>query len=110
MGEGKSKISHLKRLLSKYRWIGVILILLFSSGNDLKGQTADSLVSFFKDFGNFLLYRDHDTNYIQSRGDEVSVRLITVSKFNYFRIRDIKNDTRFRYRPVRDLSRRRAVV
>ena len=57
-----------------------------------------------ENFGDYLLYRNHDTSYISNYGNEVAVKLLSVNKYNYFRIRDRINNTRLRYRPVRDIS------
>jgi hypothetical protein len=69
-----------------------------------KSQQADSLMKRIDDLGNYLLYRNHDTNYISNYGDEVAVKLVSVNKYNYFRIRDRINNTQLRYRPVHDIS------
>jgi len=37
-------------------------------------------------------------------GNKIAVKLVAVNKYNYFRIRDRVNDSRLRYRPIRDLS------
>lgn len=86
----------------------LIVILLFiitvMAGIDARAQIADSLMSKVEGFGDFLLYRNHDTTYISNYGDEFAVKLLAINKYNYFRIRDRINDSRLRYRPVRDLS------
>ena len=57
-----------------------------------------------EDFGDYLLYRNHDTSYISNYGNEVAVKLLGVNKYNYFSISDRINNTRLRYRPAGDIS------
>jgi hypothetical protein len=52
----------------------------------------------------YLLYRNHDTNYISNYGDEIAVKLYSNNKFNYFRVRDRQMGSSIRYRPSRDIS------
>lgn len=82
----------------------VILLgfLLFSA--EVKSQELDSLNQKFKDLSDYLLYRNHDSTYISNYGEEVSARLVVVTKYNYFQIRDKVNNTKIRYRPIRGLS------
>lgn len=77
---------------------------LFLVSNEAKSQQADSLTKRFEELGDYLLYRNHDTNYISNYGNEIAVRLVAVNKYNYFRVRDRINNTRLRYRPVHDIS------
>ena len=93
--------------LKQYFKVSIIIIGLFiviPPGKVVKAQVADSLMKRIEDFGDYLLYRNHDTTFISNYGNEVAVKLITVNKYNYFRIRDRMNKSRLRYRPVRDLS------
>lgn len=83
--------------------ISAFIVLLFVP-SETKSQQVDSLMRKIENFGDYLLYRNHDTNYIHNYGNEVAVKLVAVNKFNYFRIRDRINNSRLRYRPVRDLS------
>jgi len=89
-----------------YKLVAISLILFgfLIITDKVKGQQVDTLFKKVEDFGNYLLYRNHDTNYINNYGNEVAVRLVAISKYNYFRIRDNINNTRLRYRPVRDVS------
>jgi len=91
---------------SKHRFVFLLLsfFALILTSNDVNSQQADSIFKKIEGFGDFLLYRNHDTNYISNYGNEVAVRLVAVNKYNYFRIRDGINDSRLRYRPVRDVS------
>jgi len=87
-----------------------ITFLLFSfftlilTSNEVNSQQADSLFKKIENFGDYLLYRNHDTTYISNYGNKVAVKLVAVNKYNYFRIRDRINNTRLHYRPVRDVS------
>ena len=85
-------------------FIALILISKEVKSQEVKSQQADSLMKRFEEIGDYLLYRNHDTSYISNYGNEVAVKLVGVNKYNYFRIRDRINDTRLRYRPVRDVS------
>ena len=77
---------------------------LFSVSKNVKSQKADSVFSKLEDFGDFLLYRNHDTSFIINYGNNLAVKLVTVNKYNYFRVRDGNHKTRLRYRPIRDVS------
>lgn len=85
-------------------FIILVLVSLSSVPRIVHAQQADSLMKRLEDFGHFLLYRNHDTNYISNYSNEIAVRLVAVNKFNYFRIRDRINKSNVRYRPVRDIS------
>ena len=92
------------RVLSKSILIISCFIALIVTSKDVKGQQVDSLMTKIENFGDYLLYRNHDTNYISNYGNEIAVRLVAVNKYNYFRFRDRINNTRLLYRPVRDVS------
>lgn len=79
-------------------------ILLFIPVQEVKSQQADSLMKKIEGLSDYLLYRNHDTSYIANYGDKVAVKLVTVNKYNYFKIRDRIEKTGLRYHPVRDLS------
>lgn len=89
----------LKATIIIFSFIGLSLV-----SNDAKSQQADSLIKRFEELGDYLLYRNHDTNYIYNYGNEIAVKLVSVNKYNYFRIRDRINSTSLRYRPVHDIS------
>lgn len=85
----------------------IIFIFVFISvfiANETKSQQVDSLMKKIEGIGDYLLYRNHDTNYISNYGKEIAVRVVANNKYNYFRLRDRTNKTRVRYRPVRDIS------
>lgn len=93
----------MRQLFKSVLIISAFFVLLLAPG-ETKSQQVDSLMKKIESFGDYLLYRNHDTNYIHNYGNEVAVKLVAVNKFNYFRIRDRINDSRLRYRPVRDVS------
>ena len=87
--------------------IRIILLLIltaFLSPYKAKSQEIDSLSKKIDDLGNYLLYRNHDTTYINNFGNEIAVRLVAVTKYNSFQIRDRINKSSVKYRPLRDLS------
>ena len=92
------------RVLFKSIIIIPCFIALILTSKDVKSQEVDSLMKKIENFGDYLLYRNHDTSYISNYGNEIAVKLLSVNKYNYFNIRDRINNTRLRYRPVRDIS------
>ena len=91
----------MKKMLA--RIMSFSLILVFLPGIT-QTQVVDTLFKRIEDVGDFLLYRNHDTNYISNYGNELSLRAVSVNKFNYFRLWDLKSNYNVRYRPVRDVS------
>jgi len=83
-----------------------IVFFMFLGTSSVKAQklAPDTLAQKIEDLSDWLLYRNHDTNYIKSYAEKVAVKLILVNKYNYFRVRDRDNNTSLHYRPVRDLS------
>jgi hypothetical protein len=85
-----------------------LLILLLASGSMTMSQAQalnpDSLMHRMEEFGKYLLYRDHDTAYITSYADKLTIKLLGISKFNYFKIIDRINESSIRYRPDRKLN------
>jgi hypothetical protein len=93
--------------LKPYFKIGIILIVLFGiqlNGNNANAQKKDTIDNIVKSLNNYLLYRNHDTAYIDNYGNEVAVKLLAKNKFNYFTIRDRNNKSKIKYRPAFDLS------
>ena len=90
----------------QFNFIVIIILFLYLVPFALKAQnlSPDSLTQKVEQLGNWLLYRNHDTNYIKNYGDEVAVKLILINKYNYFKVKDRINNTGLHYRPVRDLS------
>ena len=64
----------------------------------------DSVMLRIEKFGHYLLYRNHDTTFISNHSDKFIVKLIGVNKFNYFKLKDSKNNSSARYRPDRKLN------
>jgi hypothetical protein len=93
-------------MLKYLRGIFILFILSFSSLTEGKAQSLhpDTLMMKMKDFSQYLLYRNHDTAYIESHAEELVIKLLAISKFNYFKINDKINDTSLRFRPDRRLN------
>ena len=89
---------------AKFEILFIILFGILLNNNSVTAQNMDSLESSVKKLNNYLLYRNHDTAYISNYGNEVAVKLLTKTKFNYFTIRDKNNNTKIKYRPARDLN------
>jgi hypothetical protein len=84
--------------------IVLVFVVLLTTVFPLKAQQPDSIFKKIEDFGEYLLYRNHDTNYITNYSNEVAIRIVAVNKYNYFRLHDRINNSSIRYRPVRDIS------
>jgi len=100
-------INYLYRVKQNFRkLIFIIGIITFGVlGKETYAQRVDSVLQTKIDgITDFLLYRNHDTTYISNYPNELAVKLVAVNKYNYFNIADRVNDSRLRYRPVRDLS------
>jgi len=94
---------HIKFLpKSTYLFVGVLLVMLWP--DHANGQQADTTKKGIEYISHFLLYRNHDTSYIKSYSEKVSVKLVALNKYNYFRVRDRINNTSIKYSPVRDVS------
>lgn len=59
----------------------------------------DTLEYKLKQLGDYLLYRNHDSTYITSYADYLTLKLVAINKYNFFRIKDGDQGTRLRYRP-----------
>lgn len=82
-----------------------LLITIIASG-PTKGQTLhpDSLMIKVEQIGNYLLYRHHDTSYIENHSSKFTFKLIGVNKYNYFKVKDSGSNVSARYRPNRRLN------
>jgi hypothetical protein len=87
---------------STYLLVGLFLMVLLS-GN-AKSQEIDTTKTGLDNLGHYLLYRNHDTSYIKNYSDKISVKLVTINKYNFFKVRDRINKTSLKYIPVRDVS------
>ena len=93
-----------KKVLSKptYLLVGLLLIVLLP--DNAKSQEIDTTKTGLDYIGHYLLYRNHDTSYIKNYSHKISVKLVTINKYNYFKVRDRINKTSLKYIPVRDVS------
>jgi hypothetical protein len=80
-----------------------LLIFVFVPGL-VNSQQVDTTKSGIEAIGHYILYRNHDTSYIKNYSHKISMKLVSMNKYNYFRIRDGVNNTSIRYIPVRDVS------
>lgn len=90
-------------MIKKYLIISVLFLNIFCSA---KAQVLhpDSLMDKFEEMGKFLLYRNHDSTYISSYADQLTTKLLAISKINYFNIKDKENGSSIRFRPDRKLN------
>jgi hypothetical protein len=93
-----------KNLLQVFVCLLLGLSFIFFLPDYAKGQQADTTKKGIEYISHFLLYRNHDTSYIKSYSEKISVKLVTINKYNYFRVRDRINKTSIKYIPVRDVS------
>ena len=98
------KVNFHKKLLPKstYLLVGMLLILLLP--DSAKSQETDTTKIGLDYIGHYLLYRNHDTSYIKSYSQKISVKLVAINKYNYFNIIDRNNKTSIKYVPLRDVS------
>lgn len=98
------KIDLHKKLFHKsvYLIAGLLFIVLLP--NYAKSQQADTTKNGLDYLGHYLLYRNHDSSYIKNYSQKISVKLVTINKYNYFKLRDRINKTSLKYIPVRDIS------
>ena len=83
---------------------GVLILFLAKNQSDAQSLHPDSLMLKVEQLGNYLLYRNHDTSYIENYGDKFTLKLIGVNKYNYFKVKDSKNDVSAKFRPDRKLN------
>ncbi len=81
----------------KYILVGMFWILSLQGRGQL--LNPDTLDNKLKQLGEYLLYRNHDSTYIKSYADHLTLKLVAINKYNFFRIKDGFNHTRLRYRP-----------
>ncbi len=84
----------------------VFLFIFFASGATAQKRKIhpDTIMKKVANIRGFLLHQDQDTNYIENHSDRWTLKLIGVTKFNYFRTRDNINNTGIRYRVDRRLN------
>ena len=83
---------------------GLFFLLFINNQSDAQSLHPDSLLMKVEEFGNYLLYRNHDSSYIKSYSDNFTLKLIGVNKYNYFKIKDAKNNVSARFRPDRKVN------
>jgi hypothetical protein len=93
-----------KKVFYKSTYLLVGLLLLVILPIIAKSQQADTTKKGLDFIGHYLLYRNHDTSYIKNYSHKISVKLVTINKYNYFKVRDRINKTSLKYIPVRDVS------
>jgi hypothetical protein len=98
----KINIFNLRIRKSTYLLVGLLLIGFLP--NNAKSQEADSTKKGLEYIKQKILYLNHDTSYIKSYSEKISLKLVAINKYNYFRVRDRINNTSIKYRPVRDVS------
>ena len=98
------RINFYKRILHKSTYLLVGLLLLVLMPGKVKSQEVDTTKNGLEYIGHYLLYRNHDTTYIKNYSEKISVKVVAVNKYNYFKVRDRINMTSLRYIPVRDVS------
>ena len=81
----------------KYFLIGIFWIFSIQSYGQI--LNPDTLEYKLKQLGDYLLYRNHDTTYITSYADQLTLKLVAINKYSFFRIKDGISSTRLRYRP-----------
>ena len=80
------------------------LVMLLFLPEYAKSQQSDTTKKGLDYISYYLLYRNHDSSYIKNYSDKISVKLVSMNKYNYFKIRDRNNKSTLKYRPVRDVS------
>lgn len=80
------------------------LLFLVLSPDNAQSQEIDTTKKGLESIGHYLLYRNHDTSYIKNYSHKISVKLVTINKYNYFKVIDRINKTSIKYIPLRDVS------
>jgi hypothetical protein len=60
---------------------------------------ADTLLATAAEIADYILYQNHDSSYIRSYADMVSVKILAHNKFNTFRLWDQSLNGSISYRP-----------
>ena len=98
-----SWLIHLRKR-RKRELLFLICVISFSiGGHGLLAQNGEDK-SIQERKSRFVPSQIHDTSYVQNFSDKLSVKLIAVSKYNYFRLLDRETGTTIRYRPLRDVG------
>lgn len=75
------------------------LFLLISTEGACQIIQKDSIDKKMDGIQHYLLYRNHDSTYIKSYADHVTLKLVAINKINYFGIKDKNTGAGLRYRP-----------
>jgi len=86
-------------LMNRMRYLLFFMLCCFTQQTHGQILTADSLESKIQQLSDYMLYRNHDTNYIKNYADNFALKLVAVNKFNYFQIRDRNENSKLTYRP-----------
>ena len=60
---------------------------------------ADTILAAASEIADYILYQNHDSSYIRSYADKVSVKILALNKFNTFHLWDQSLDGSISYRP-----------
>ena len=60
---------------------------------------ADTILATAAEIADYILYQNHDSSYIRSYADKVSVKILALNKFNTFHLWDNSVDGSISYRP-----------
>lgn len=75
------------------------LLLLNLSLATSQVNKADTILATATQIADYILYQNHDTSYIQSYADKISLKILANNKFNSFRLWDRSINSSIRYRP-----------
>jgi len=73
-----------------------ILNLSYATGQESK---ADTILATATQIADYILYQNHDSSYIRSYADKISIKILANNKFNSFRLWDQSINSSIRYRP-----------
>lgn len=93
-----------KKSTKNIKYIMVLIAMIYFNSSQAQTLHPDSLIIKMEQLGNYLLYKNHDTSYITSFSENFTFKLIGVSKFNYFKIKDSELNSSARFRPDRRLN------
>lgn len=93
-----------KKSFRKIKYIIAFIAFLIFNSSHAQTLHPDSLMIKVEHLSNYLLYKNHDTSYIENFSDQFTFKLIGVSKFNNFKIKDNDLNTSAKYRPDRRLN------
>lgn len=79
----------------------LVVCMLFFNLSFAKGQVskADTILATATQIADYILYQNHDSSYIRSYADKISLRILANNKYNSFRLWDQSLNSSIRYRP-----------